>query len=321
MFVDRITALRKNQDIQSASLSNESLETPSTTATVFTIQSLLAELEMFTVELQNVSVSNYVGNISELEVEIHEKITSKAHSVLKQLKEEISRFHTECTEKSATVASSTTILNHMQVTVKAKIDQYLRAQLQLHQIIRSRKCKDLKLLLPSTVHISDQQIQQAVDRGLDTQELVQRLLTAPASFIEDGIESDETGYLLADSKFQAYSELEKQMFELRDIFIELSALVNAQGEMMDSIEKFVSQTKTSATNANKALKKTRDKKEWWLRFWFKLILTVILLLLVIILIYKMPDILANGLLWFMGYIGDAFISLFSNNSKNNSTNS
>ena len=98
--------------------------------------------------------------------------------------------------------------------------------------------------------MSEQEAERAVDRGADAATTLQEKINGvPLSVLN--------AYRDVEAKYHDVQKLQKGVLELRQLFQDMSVLVEQQGEMLDQIEINIQTTADTTTKANEALTDTR----------------------------------------------------------------
>lgn len=142
------------------------------------------------------------------------------------------------------------IRNNMQQAMARKHHDLLldfqKAQMGYKDSLQRRQARELEILMPE---ISEEERQEMLQNGeTSSMVLVQKMAGAHASLL------DEVNRIR--DKHQDILRLEQNIADLAQMFQEMAVLVDAQGEMLDSIEVHVHQVKSATAKAEQNLKQT-----------------------------------------------------------------
>jgi t-SNARE complex subunit (syntaxin) len=123
---------------------------------------------------------------------------------------------------------------------------FQKAQMGYKDSLQRRQARELEILMPE---ISEEERQEMLQNGeTSSMVLVQKMAGAHASLL------DEVNRIR--DKHQDILRLEQNIADLAQMFQEMAVLVDAQGEMLDSIEVHVHQVKSATAKAEQNLKQT-----------------------------------------------------------------
>jgi t-SNARE complex subunit (syntaxin) len=187
----------------------------------------------------------------------------EASDILEALTEEVSRgigaakeglkILQERTDQEAKLrpnAQEVKIRNNMQHAMARKHQQLLlefqRVQTDYKEGLKKRQCRELAILLPES---SEEQREEMIQQGeTASRVLVHKMAGAHATLIDEVNRIRE--------KHQDILRLEQSIADIAQTFQEMAVLVDAQGEMLDSIEANTRNVKAATAKAETNLKQT-----------------------------------------------------------------
>jgi len=182
-------------------------------------------------------------------------LLSDSKAVLERLKEK-----SEAEEVRQPGSAQGKIRSNMQLAMARKHQQLLgdfqEAQIDFKKVLEQRQQREMMLLMPDA---SKEEVQHMIQDGETCSHLIaQKMAGAHAAILNEVQRIRE--------KHSDILKLEQSIAELAQMFQEMAVLVDSQGEMLDSIEINVHNTKSFTAKAQKELVTTvkvqRNTKKW-----------------------------------------------------------
>jgi syntaxin 1B/2/3 len=191
-----------------------------------------------------------------------EKAAEQVRTILAETKASLEQLKvgSEAQEARQPDSSQGKIRVNMQLAMARKHQQLLKdfqsIQIDFKEVLEKRQLREIQLLMPDA---SQQEVQQMVQDGESaSQVIMQRIAGAHASIL------DEVQRIR--DKHCDILKLEQSIAELAQMFREVAVLVDAQGELLDSIETHVHNSKEYTHKAEKELihttKLQRSTRKW-----------------------------------------------------------
>lgn len=186
--------------------------------------------------------------------------TNKRVHVVKEGLEELKR-RTEALPDEAGGTKAREIRNNMQNQLAKKHCQVLvdfqKAQLDFKEALNQRQVKEIKMVLPDA---DEEDVQRVIDNGESLSLVVAQKMAGTHHMLIDEVNR------IAE-KHQDITRLERSVADLAQMFQEMAVLVDAQGEMLDSIEMHTKKTKACISKAEDNLittRKAQHKAQKWM---------------------------------------------------------
>jgi len=191
-----------------------------------------------------------------------EREAGEARALLAASKAALEQLKARCDKEEAQQPGGAQgkIRANMQLAMARKHQQLLqdfqKTQIDFKQVLEQRQQREMMLLMPEA---SKEDVQQLIqDGGTSAQLIMERMAGAHASIL------DEVQRIR--DKHSDIVRLEQSIAELAQMFQEVAVLVDAQGELLNSIEANVHNTKSYTHKAEKQLVTTtklqRNTRKW-----------------------------------------------------------
>ncbi|CDJ60738.1 syntaxin, putative [Eimeria maxima] len=203
-------------------------------------------------------------------------LMQKTKKAIEGLKEENKQFAAQ--KGNINCVAELRIRQNLQQTLAAELQQQLQL-LQLRQAeyrlqVRKKAIRQVKLVYPDAV---DSEIEGLVDSGELT------AATAIKMKVSGTHQALKNATADIQDKYRDIRRLEQSVAELHQMFVELSFLVEAQGEMVEQIQYSVQQAKEYTAKAEKELLQARrnQKSAKARMFWISVILIIIIAIVLV----------------------------------------
>lgn len=180
------------------------------------------------------------------------------------------------TQRTAPTASECRIMTNMHQALGRKHQQLLldfqKVQLEYKGVLQNQQEREMRLLCPEA---DQNELHAMIEAGANPSQLIVRKMAGAHSVILDEIQR-------INQKHQDILRLEQSCQELAQMFQEVAILVDAQGELLDSIEVHIHNTKDTTAKAVTELevaKKVQSNTWKWSCCLFFLVLIVTLAVL------------------------------------------
>jgi t-SNARE complex subunit (syntaxin) len=191
-----------------------------------------------------------------------EKEAGEVRALLSESKAALERLKARCDEEEAQQPGGAQgkIRANMQLAMARKHQQLMqdfqKTQIDFKQVLEQRQQREMMLLMPEA---SQEEVRQVIqDGGTSAQFIMERMAGAHASIL------DEVQRIR--DKHSDILRLEQSIAELAQMFQEVAVLVDAQGELLNSIEANVHKTKSYTHKAEQQLVTTtklqRNTRKW-----------------------------------------------------------
>ncbi|KAL8425629.1 hypothetical protein Efla_003349 [Eimeria flavescens] len=204
-------------------------------------------------------------------------LTQKTKRALDALKAE-NRMFADSEKGSPATVSELRIRQNLHLTLAAQLQQQIQL-LQMRQAdyrlqVKKKVLRQIKIVYPEAV---DAEIEGLVDSGELT------ATTAIKMRVSGTHQALRNATADIQDKYRDIRRLEQSVSELHQMFVELSFLVEAQGEMVEHIQFSVSQAKEYTAKAEKELLQARrnQKSAKARMFWITVILVVLATLVLV----------------------------------------
>jgi t-SNARE complex subunit (syntaxin) len=191
-----------------------------------------------------------------------EKEAGEVRALLAESKGALEQLKARCDKEEAQHPGGAQgkIRANMQLAMARKHQQLLqefqKTQIDFKQVLEQRQQREMMLLMPEA---SKEEVQQLIqDGGTSAQLIMERMAGAHASILDEVQRTRD--------KHSDILRLEQSIAELAQMFQEMAVLVDAQGELLNSIEANVHNTKSYTHKAEKQLVTTtklqRNTRKW-----------------------------------------------------------
>ncbi|KAK4538270.1 hypothetical protein CDCA_CDCA16G4295 [Cyanidium caldarium] len=159
------------------------------------------------------------------------------------------------------------------------LKEFQQLQRECDQQMREQAERELRIIDPSITHEQTETLLEQAGAGAGGGEFLRQQMLHATDY-----DYEQVRVVARDMEERAAAlrELEAGMEQLRDIFLDMSVLVESQGETMDQIEKNVAAAKLSTKRGVRQLRSARRKQRGYYRLMFCAFYCVIILLVVIL---------------------------------------
>ncbi|XP_063922036.1 syntaxin-1A-like isoform X2 [Zophobas morio] len=189
---------------------------------------------------------------------------------LKEVETELQQIGTESTEKRIKTIQYTTSKKRFE---KAFIEN--NQLLENYKSIQKQVIKS-QLVAKGYFQVTDEEVTSLLEDGTDIQIFTENILA----------ETAEAKRVLADveERHQQLLHIERMLVEVRDLFVQMSILIDSQQELVDRIE-FQAQSATEYVGAGAVdLNSARDKKKKSFRTKIYILVALVVIILIILII-------------------------------------
>lgn len=170
------------------------------------------------------------------------------------------KARSDAADKTKWSPAENKIRNNMQQAMVRKhmelVREFQKAQLDYERVLKQQEICDLQLICPTA---TEDDVQEMMEAGQTSTQIVMRKMAGAHAMILDEVQRIQ-------DKHRDILRLERSVRELAQIMQEMAVLVDAQGEMLDSIEVHVHKADEYAGKAVKELEtaaKTQNNTRKW----------------------------------------------------------
>ncbi len=170
-------------------------------------------------------------------------------------------------------------------TVSNALKTKLKEQMAEFQVLREKLRTEHKEVIERRFfaltgeQIEDEKLDSMIENGADEQMFKQAILDQGRGLILDTVEEIQ-------ERHKAVRELERKLLDLHQIFLDMSVLVDAQGEMIDDIQEQVAKSTEYVKQGQVALVSARDyqknTRKWACVFTILMMIVLLVILLPIL---------------------------------------
>lgn len=175
----------------------------------------------------------------------------------------LERLKTESDEEAKKKPGSAEVrirANMQQVMLKKQKEllvSFQKAQMEYKEALQRRQAREMEILMPDA---SDDERAQMIEDGETTTLVVAKKMTGAHALLIDEVQRIR-------EKHHDILQLERSIGDLCQMFQDIAILVEAQGEMLDTIEVHVTRTKVATAKGEQQLilaRKTQRKNQQWM---------------------------------------------------------
>jgi t-SNARE complex subunit (syntaxin) len=247
------------------------------------VQSDLAQLSASLEQLARLRVESYAVTTQSAETALDAALASATIAInnqLKSIKAAIDDLASDSPSEAANARLRGNVLSVLSRRFRDRLIEYQKLQVEISESKRARVTRVVDIATGGK--LSPKDISNLIDGHADIKELLkQQALVGGGGALDEDYEL--LGQVeLARSRVRDLKTLEKAVNQLSQLFVEMSSLVATQGEMIDSIEWSVINTKNFAVDAKKALHVARLKQHKNMKLAMYLLIGCLLLLAAIL---------------------------------------
>ncbi|MCO5547840.1 hypothetical protein L7F22_001292 [Adiantum nelumboides] len=247
----------------------------------------MEKVRTFLIELQRANEESKTVTRAQAMKALRERMEKKVGEILKKVKlikaklEDLDKANIAnrripgCEQGTSTDRTRISITNGLRTTLRDLMQDF--QELRQNMMSEYRETIERRYFTVTGVQADEATIDHMIDTG------------ESETFLQKAVQEQGRGQIIdaikeIQERHDAVKDLEKNLVELHQIFLDMSVLVEAQGEQLNSIEAAVqhasSFVKTGTDNLHTAKKIQRSTRKWWC--------IAIIILLIVILVVVVP---------------------------------